>query len=341
MTFSYPQWATALDLDFTAQSSQSLTTDGTYTIGVNPYTQLGLVWNKINSSGDATAMALTNGSGLVIKPASATNISAGTFSAPALRIPLNSIIPDWTIFMPFRVWVWVSANNAATATDQAVFGTFIAASGIANQLTFSQFQGFSGTTGWGSQLIVLNSNVTTTGTPITVPASPNNQVGLMWSPDGVLGGQAPLLIGSSVASTTTTISGGSNGQSLPQAIINVASTAAFPIAGTINVVTSNGTQLVTYTGTTPTSFTGCLGGTGSMSTGNLVSFGTWPALNSLSFATAAQISDASSAAISSSSSGALTVPSINFFLSALRNGSGTSLSVTIARFRVDYLPINN
>lgn len=71
-------------------------------------------------------------------------------------------------------------------------------------------------------------------------------------------------------STGTTIAAGSNGQSLPQATINVASTTGFPTAGTIFVVTSGGSQTVTYTGTTGTTFTGASGGTGTMSTGGSV-----------------------------------------------------------------------
>ena len=68
----------------------------------------------------------------------------------------------------------------------------------------------------------------------------------------------------------TTIAIGSNGQTLPQSTINVASTTNFPTSGTILVATSTGTQTVSYSGTTPTTFTGCTGGTGSMSTGGAV-----------------------------------------------------------------------
>lgn len=76
-------------------------------------------------------------------------------------------------------------------------------------------------------------------------------------------------------STSTTIASGSNGQSLPQAVIDVASTAGanLPSAGTIYVTTSNGPQTVSYTGITgggTPSFTGCTGGTGTMSTGGAV-----------------------------------------------------------------------
>jgi hypothetical protein len=71
----------------------------------------------------------------------------------------------------------------------------------------------------------------------------------------------------------TTIAAPSNGQFLPQSIINVASTIGFPTSGTIFVTTSAGIQIVTYSGTTSTSFTGCSlisTGGGSMSTGGNV-----------------------------------------------------------------------
>lgn len=76
---------------------------------------------------------------------------------------------------------------------------------------------------------------------------------------------------------STTIAAGSNGASLPQGTINVASTAALGAAVSIGngnfqilVTTSNGVQTVTCTGLTSTSFLGCSGGTGTMSTGGAV-----------------------------------------------------------------------
>lgn len=68
----------------------------------------------------------------------------------------------------------------------------------------------------------------------------------------------------------TTIAVASNGQTLPQATVNVASTAGFPSAGNICVATSTGVANVIYTGTTGTSFTGCTGAGGTMSTGGAV-----------------------------------------------------------------------
>jgi hypothetical protein len=71
-------------------------------------------------------------------------------------------------------------------------------------------------------------------------------------------------------SSATTIAAGSNGASLPQGTINVASTTGFSTSGSLTIETTTGTQTVTYTGTTATTFTGCAGGSGTMSTGGLV-----------------------------------------------------------------------
>jgi len=66
---------------------------------------------------------------------------------------------------------------------------------------------------------------------------------------------------------TTTIAAGSNGQTLPQATVFVASTAGFPTSGQFVVDGS----VVSYTGTTSGSFTGCTGGTATLSTSDPVS----------------------------------------------------------------------
>lgn len=86
----------------------------------------------------------------------------------------------------------------------------------------------------------------------------------------VYGGSSPGTPGFGAFAGSTTIAAGSNGASLPQATINVVTTAAAPNSGTIFVHTSTGAHAVTYTGKTATSFTGCSGGTGTMSTGNVV-----------------------------------------------------------------------
>lgn len=62
----------------------------------------------------------------------------------------------------------------------------------------------------------------------------------------------------------TTISAASNGAVLPQATINVASTAGFPTSGTALIILPTGVQTIAYTGKTATSFTGASGGTGTL-----------------------------------------------------------------------------
>jgi hypothetical protein len=264
MTYTFPKWSTALDLDLTASGTQTLASDTNYNIGTSPYTGSALVWTKANSASDSTAMALTNGTGLIITPNSASVITTSTFSAPVLRIPVNSIIPNWTFATPFRMWVWESASNEAASGDQFQFGVYIPGSGFANQLTLAHFRGFAGgVNGFGANIIALQAGVTNTTT--SIPLATGNRVGLMHFPMGVLGGTAPLLIG-------TTVTGG-----------------------------------------------------------------VWPAQASLTYCTS-PITAPSAGAISNTSSGAHTVPEVNFFLAAQRNGSGTAFAATIARIRVDYIP---
>jgi hypothetical protein len=167
--------------------------------------------------------------------------------------------------MPLRIWAWISSSNEAANFDEAAFGVFIPNAGFQNQFTVNAYRGFAGATnGWGSQLTVLNTNITFTS-PAATPLT-GNRVGMMSLPAGILGGVAPL------------------------------------------------------------------------QTGPTVTAGTWPSLNSLNLTTAAAITAASSAAISSTASGAHAISEFNFFMGAMRAGSGTSFTCTFARFRVDYLP---
>lgn len=131
------------------------------------------------------------------------------------------------------------------------------------------------------RLIRPRSQILTTigGTPATydlstTPISPTPIRAGYTTIRGTIGGQvytaSNLAAAGVLAPPTTTIAAGSNGLSLPQATINVASTnvnPSFPDSGQILVTTSGGQQTVTYTGRTATTFTGCSGGTGTMSTG--------------------------------------------------------------------------
>ena len=89
---------------------------------------------------------------------------------------------------------------------------------------------------------------------------------------GCVGGTGLMATGNTVSLSTiqTAISVASNGQNLPQATINVASTTGFPSSGSLRIQLATGQQNITYTGVTATSFTGCSGGSGVMTTGNQV-----------------------------------------------------------------------
>lgn len=83
----------------------------------------------------------------------------------------------------------------------------------------------------------------------------------------VPGGDVPL---DEDISTSTTIAVGSNGQTLPQAIINLASVTGLATSGVLAITTSVGVQTVYYTGISSLTITGCIGGIGTMSTGGAV-----------------------------------------------------------------------
>jgi sugar lactone lactonase YvrE len=102
----------------------------------------------------------------------------------------------------------------------------------------------------------------------------NYPTGLTWVNSGVLDvvdlgattGQGQVLkFKMPTVPASTTIAAGSNGKSLPQAVINVSSTAGFPSSGNLFINAIN--QTVSYTGKTATSFAGVTGGTGILATG--------------------------------------------------------------------------
>jgi hypothetical protein len=73
----------------------------------------------------------------------------------------------------------------------------------------------------------------------------------------------------------TVVAAGSNGNTLPQATLNVASTTGFPSSGNAPILTTLAgvltVQTFIWTGLTATTFTGGSGGTGTLATGNPLS----------------------------------------------------------------------
>ncbi len=104
-------WQTALDLDFTAETTQSLTADGTYTIG-------GIAgWKKENSNFEATGMVLTNGVGLRIRPGYGPGFASALYdasnrTAPLLWLPLSALSINKLAWQTkFRFWLQISAET--------------------------------------------------------------------------------------------------------------------------------------------------------------------------------------------------------------------------------------
>ena len=111
------EWKTLFDIDFAAQGSQALNADGDYTIG-------GQVFTKFHSDNDATAMALTNGAGVVMIPKQATNYDAGDRTLPGLFMKLATALPSFTLETPLRAWIYVSDIANLSASYLGVTLTF-------------------------------------------------------------------------------------------------------------------------------------------------------------------------------------------------------------------------
>lgn len=107
-------WVTLTDTDLSAQANQTLNANTTYTIN-------GLVWTKKNSAGDATAMAIVNGTGLRITPVAATDWFGATQTAPVIYLPLTNI-PNVSWTTRLRVTMAVAASNITANYDNAFCG---------------------------------------------------------------------------------------------------------------------------------------------------------------------------------------------------------------------------
>jgi hypothetical protein len=148
-------YRTFLDFDFTAQSTQTLSSNGTYTIG-------GMTWTKSNSGDEASAMTVTNGTGLVIKPSSSADLNNPNNALPALSLALTQIPGMSDLGWPsiFRVWAYVSADNSAANYDNAVLFFYYTSSDF---LLASQLDRGYGISGQGLSLQVAFNSTTGSG----------------------------------------------------------------------------------------------------------------------------------------------------------------------------------
>lgn len=179
-------WATDIDCDLTAQGTQTLSADGTYTF-------CGLTWTKINSASDASPTTLS-ASGLTFTPNSSSDYFASTVTAPSVRLSLSSLIPSLRSDMPVRVWAYVSAQNAGASFDSATIA-------LESQPTAASLTNYALELGWTTNAAAgwmsqYNSNGSNVG-QVAASGSPFNgyNVGVVESNVGLGVGMATFLAG--------------------------------------------------------------------------------------------------------------------------------------------------
>ena len=180
-------WQTALDLDFTVQTPQTFTTDGQYTIN-------GLTWTKDNSANETVASSI-GPNGLKFIPASTTDLNAATYTAPTLSVPLSSIIPNYALDTPIRVWLYIGGINAAINYD----GTDLALGNVTPAIVSGStyIRAVKGVGNVGSTVVnyyALNLNGSRSSFEATADYIGNN-VQVILVPDGMGGAVSQLMTG--------------------------------------------------------------------------------------------------------------------------------------------------
>lgn len=217
--------------------------------------------------------------------------------------------------------------------------------------TFTGCTGGVGTLSTGAPVTNLNRYIVDYRSTDTPPAETNTIDWWLYETETVASGymvkfaQNDTGAGNTIIASSntfnTTIAAGSNGLSLPQSTINVASTTSFPNPGVINVTTSAGVQTVIYTGVTATTFTGCTGGTGTMSTGGAVNNPIIVTVNSPNFpptwVTGQQVTIVNHAT-NTNANGTWTITQAGAFTFALNGSTGTATGgVTGGAYLAGYL----
>jgi hypothetical protein len=108
-------WQTARDVDLTAQGAITIPTNSTFLIA-------GDTWTSYNSAASSPAMSIASGTGLVLTPTSSTQLAYNEFTLPTIAIPLASLIPNFQISTPFRLYLNIGAANFGGSTDAAILG---------------------------------------------------------------------------------------------------------------------------------------------------------------------------------------------------------------------------
>lgn len=161
-------WITALDVDFVAEATQTLATDGTYTIG-------GLSWVKSNSANEAASMTVTNGSGLIIQPSSSTDIGGATRSAPMIRFVLSDLgYTGLNYSSKVRLWFYNSTDTIAS-DYQNVFGI------VDDGSTVREYAALRGRVGAGTNGLLQRNVISSANTDLalTLAHASTNRVIMM------------------------------------------------------------------------------------------------------------------------------------------------------------------
>lgn len=135
-------WTTVRNVDLTALPTTTIPVNGTFAMGAD-------TWTSFNSANSSPGMTLVKGTGLTITPVISTDIAGTTYTIPGIVIALNTIIPNWSWWTPFRVWLHIASQNIAANGDQADLIVCNAAGAI-NSATFgaaNKFEKVSGNTG--------------------------------------------------------------------------------------------------------------------------------------------------------------------------------------------------
>ena len=186
---SVEMWHTALDLDFRTDGAQTLSTDGTYTIGKK-------TWTKSGSANDRAAMAITS-SGLEIKPASAGDWFDSTYTSTKLHIPLWSLGKAAAFGRQIRITIVIASDNPTANYDYLAFG-ISSASAVTGYIAK---RGYNTSTRFevgviGASTHVTNSRAATLGAGnnvvrLLIPSLGSAQAQLMTAPAGAGGKEIP------------------------------------------------------------------------------------------------------------------------------------------------------
>ena len=155
-------WTTAYDIDFTTQTTQAFSGDGTVTID-------GKTWTVSNFA-NARTFGVLNGTGLRIYPnTNSTDYgNVSTASAPLLKIPITSIISSYRYpSTSLRIWLYGSVTGVDQNYERAAFG--VEKTGL--HLEWKMQNLFAYESGGGGALSpFINNTIPTTIGTVTVPS---------------------------------------------------------------------------------------------------------------------------------------------------------------------------